>query len=225
MFNASEDENSRKEEEFRNLRYMMVANQIEIREIHNQGVLEALRKIKRHLFVPQEYIHFAYNDSPLPIGKNQTISQPYIVALMTELAEIKPSDKILEIGTGSGYQTAVLAELARKVYSVEAIPDLAKNAKTRLLDLGYNNIEFLEGDGYAGYKDEAPYDAIIVTAAADELPEKLILQLKTGGRMVIPIGEYFQELYVVTKNKNGQIEQRTTIPVRFVPLVHPPLKA
>lgn len=209
------------EEDFQMRRDAMVTEQIQARGIKNSRVLDALKKVKRHIFVPQEFRSYSYNDSPLPIGKNQTISQPYIVALMTELAEIKPNHKVLEIGTGSGYQTAILAELAEKVYSVEIIQDLAEQAEAKLTNLDYKNIKIIHADGYAGHPGEAPYDAIIVTAAADELPKELIAQLKTGSRIIIPIGEYIQELYVVKKNNDGSLEQQTTIPVRFVPLVHP----
>lgn len=206
---------------FQSQREDMVAHQIQIRGIRDARVLNTLRKIKRHLFVPEKLISFAYNDSPLPIDKNQTISQPYIVALMTELAEIKENHKILEVGTGSGYQTAILAELAEKVYSVEIIPELAEKAETRLLKMGYRNIKIIQADGYVGYMKEAPYDSIIVTAAADELPEELISQLKNGGKIIIPIGECAQELYCIKKNIDGSLERQSVIPVRFVPMIHP----
>ncbi len=213
--------NNEHDEEFKKLRDAMVINQIQMRGIKDKQILSALKSVKRHLFVPIDCIRFAYNDRPLPIGNGQTISQPYIVALMTELAEIKPDYKILEVGTGSGYQTAILAELAEEVYTVEIIQEFTESAKTKLMNLGYKNINFIQSDGYAGHPPEAPYDAIIVTAAADKLPGKLITQLKNNGRMIIPIGEFFQELYVVTKNNNGEIEQRVITPVRFVPMVHP----
>ncbi|MFH1692346.1 MAG: protein-L-isoaspartate(D-aspartate) O-methyltransferase [Candidatus Omnitrophota bacterium] len=209
-----------KEDSFQKQRDAMVSHQIQVRGIQNERVLNALRKIKRHLFIPEKFISFAYNDSPLPIGNNQTISQPYIVALMTELANIKPTHKVLEIGTGCGYQTAILAELAKKVFSLEIISELAKEAREKFLNLRYQNIEVICGDGYAGYQKEAPYDAIIVTAAANELPLELIKQLKIGGRMIIPIGECLQELYCITKDNDNSFKQEAIIPVRFVPMMH-----
>lgn len=206
-------------DDYETLRRTMVKTQIEARGIKDSRVLAVLTKVKRHLFLPENMRSFAYQDSALPIGKNQTISQPYIVGLMTELARIKPQDKILEIGTGSGYQAAVLAELSRAVYSMEIIKELADEARERLLKFGYENIQVKHGDGYGGWPEAAPFDAIIVTAAAPEIPEKLIKQLKTGGRMVIPLGDVIQELYVITKNADGGIEQELIIPVRFVPMV------
>jgi len=197
----------------------MVTNQIRGRNVSDEKVLQAMLKVKRHLFLPENVKRHAYEDSALPIEKNQTISQPYIVALMTELADLKPEYKILEIGTGSGYQAVILAQLVKKVYTIEIIPELAEQAKERLKELGYENIEILAGDGYKGYPQEAPFDAIIVTAAAPEIPQELIKQLKTGGRMVIPLGDIFQELYCVTKKEDGAFEQKNIIPVRFVPMV------
>jgi len=208
-----------KEDEFEKERRDMVTSQIRSRGISDEKVLTAMLKVKRHLFLPENMRRHAYEDNALPIEKNQTISQPYIVALMTELADLDPEYKVLEIGTGSGYQAAVLAELVKKVCSIEIIPELAQQARERLKKLGYTNIEILTGDGYKGWPQEAPFDAIIVTAAAPEIPQELIKQLKTGGRLVIPLGDIFQELYCITKKEDGAFEQKNMIPVRFVPMV------
>lgn len=207
------------EERFESERRDMVENQIKSRGVSDARVLHAMLSVKRHLFVPDEARRYAYEDSAMPIGLNQTISQPYIVALMTELASISPSSRVLEIGTGTGYQAAVLAEIAEKVYSIEIIGELAENARKRLQKLGYKNIEIRHGDGYAGWPEQAPFDAIVVTAAAPEIPEELIHELKIGGRMIIPLGDIFQELYVLTKNKDGGFIKEHVIPVRFVPMV------
>jgi len=169
-------------------RDQMVDNQISGRGIKDQVLLEAMRTVPRHKFVPAEYLSMAYNDHPLPIGYGQTISQPYIVALMTEALQLEAGDRVLEIGTGSGYQAAVLAEMDIEVYTIEIIPELAREAEDRLETLGYSAIEVLNADGYYGWKDQAPFDAVIVTAAPDHLPQPLIQQLADGGRMIIPIG-------------------------------------
>lgn len=208
------------DKDFKEKREEMVVNQIQARGITDERVLNAMLKVKRHLFVPERIKPYAYEDNALPIDNNQTISQPYIVALMTELAKIKPQDKVLEIGTGSGYQAAILAEIAKEVYSIEIIKELADEAKTRLSTQGYKNIEIKHGDGYLGWPQAAPFDAIVVTAAAKEVPLELIRQLKPDGRMVIPLGDFFQDLYVVTKKEDGSIMQQHIIPVRFVPMVH-----
>lgn len=212
-FPSGNDE--RKEE-----RANMVAAQIEARGVKDKKVLQAMRKVPRHLFVPQDMQAFAYDDNALPIECSQTISQPYIVGLMTELASVMPDHKVLEIGTGSGYQAAVLAELAQKVYSIEIIPELARKARETLIRLGTTNIEIKEGDGYQGWPEEAPFDAIVVTAASSEIPAELVRELKAGGRMVIPLGNLFQDLYVLKKNQDGSITKENIIPVRFVPMVH-----
>ena len=200
------------------LRMKMVQQQLEARDITDPRVLEAMRAIERHLFVPKLQRWFAYEDRPLPIGYGQTISQPYIVAYMTQAAHLKDEDKVLEIGTGSGYQAAVLANIVKEVYSIEIIEALAQRADKTLNSLGYQNIFIKYGDGYQGWEEHAPYDAIIVTAAPDHIPEKLVEQLAIGGRMVIPVGSTSQELYVLTKTEDG-IEKKSLLPVRFVPMV------
>jgi protein-L-isoaspartate(D-aspartate) O-methyltransferase len=183
-------------------------------------VLQAMAKVPRHEFVPEEERRFAYANRPLPIGYGQTISQPYIVAVMTDLLKPTPDSKVLEVGTGSGYQAAILAELVNKVYSIEIIEPLAKQAAERLTQLGYTNISTRAGDGYYGWEEAAPFDAIIVTAAASHIPPPLIKQLKVGGRMIIPVGSRFltQELLLVSKQADGAITTRQILPVRFVPL-------
>ncbi len=181
-------------------------------------VLAALRSVPRHEFVPRESSHIAYSNRPLPIGLGQTISQPFIVALMTDLLQAKPSDRVLEIGTGSGYQAAVLSLLAREVYSIEIVAELGKSAALTLARLGYANVTTRIGDGYQGWEEHAPYDAIIVTAAPNHVPPALIAQLKPGGRLVIPVGEMFQELMVVVRAADGTTTSTRIIPVRFVPL-------
>ena len=196
----------------------MVSEQIQRRGITNPQVLEALTKVPRHQFVLPDFEYFAYNDSPLSIDYGQTISQPYIVGYMTEMAEIKPKDKVLEIGTGSGYQTAILAELAQEVYSVEVIPALAKRAHQILKKLGYDNIHLRIGDGYKGWPEHAPYQSILVTAAPEKIPPALIDQLDLNGKMIIPVGTYIQKIAIITKTKDG-ITIKDTIPVRFVPMV------
>lgn len=200
-------------------REQMVRNQIERRGIKNRRVLSALREVQRHQFVPAELHTLAYMDQPLPIGEEQTISQPYIVALMTELLELRPEDKVLEIGTGSGYQAAVLSKMAKEVYTIEIIPDLAKKAEKRLRELGYQNVFVKTGDGSLGWPEHAPFDAIIVTAAPDDIPKPLIDQLKIDGRLVIPIGnDPSQMLYLAEKTERGLIKKEI-VPVRFVPMV------
>jgi protein-L-isoaspartate(D-aspartate) O-methyltransferase len=198
-------------------RIAMVSDQIEARGIRNPRVLEALRKVPRHLFVPDELRGQAYRDTPLPIGHQQTISQPYIVALMTELIEPEPNMKVLEIGTGSGYQAAVLAECVDRVYTIEILPELGRLAAELLEGLGYENIVTRIGDGYDGWPEEAPFDAILVTAAPPSIPKPLLDQLKVGGKLVIPVGEFSQDLVVVTRTPDGY-ERRPASYVRFVPM-------
>ena len=196
----------------------MVKNQLESRGIKNQAVLNAMGKVPREKFVLPEYMHRVYEDNALPIKHGQTISQPYIVAYMTEIINPDSNDKVLEIGTGSGYQAAVLAEIVHKVFTVEIVPGLGTQAISTFLELGYENIEVKIGDGYHGWIEHAPYDAIIVTAAPEEIPQPLIDQLKEGGRMIIPVGPVYatQELILVRK-ENGKISKKSTFPVRFVP--------
>ncbi|MCK5012646.1 MAG: protein-L-isoaspartate(D-aspartate) O-methyltransferase [Candidatus Omnitrophica bacterium] len=200
-------------------REQMVYEQIKMRGVSDEKVLGAMRYVARHLFVPPARRSAAYEDHPLAIGYGQTISQPYIVAYMSEAALLGPGDKVLEIGTGSGYQAAILAQIVEEVYTIEIVRPLAEEAKKRLKDMGYTNIFFRHGDGYKGWPQEAPFDAIVVTAAPDTVPQVLVDQLKTGGRMVIPVGSFYQELYRVTKTKEG-IKKETLLPVRFVPMVH-----
>jgi len=199
------------------MRQKMVEAQIKARGVKDPRVLSALLKVERERFVPEEYTNSAYADQPLPIGEGQTISQPYIVALMTELLELKGNEKVLEIGTGSGYQAAILAELAKEVYTVEIVESLASTAKKRLSELGYQNIHVKAGDGYLGWPEAAPFDAIMITAAPDHIPKPLIEQLKEGGRMVAPVGTYSQELKRIVK-RSGKIETTDVISVIFVPM-------
>lgn len=199
------------------LRERMVAEQIQARGVAEPRLLAALRRVPRHRFVPREYEREAYADHPLPIGESQTISQPYIVALMTELLLLSGEERVLEVGTGSGYQAAVLAELAREVYSIEIVEPLARRAAATLAALGYRSVQVRAGDGYRGWPEAAPFDAIIVTAAPDHVPQPLVDQLKPDGRLVIPVGQHSQELLLITKSSRG-VETRNVIPVRFVPM-------
>jgi len=199
------------------MREKMVETQIKARGVKDPRVLSALFKVERHRFVPEEYLNSAYADQPLPIGEGQTISQPYIVALMTELLELKGDEKVLEIGTGSGYQAAILAELAKEVYTIEIIESLASMTKNRLSQLGYQNVNVKAGDGYLGWPEVGPFDGIIITCAPDHIPKPLIEQLKEGGRMVVPVGAYSQELKKIVK-RSGKIVTTDVIPVVFVPM-------
>ena len=199
-------------------RERMVQMDIQARGVKDESVLRAMRQVERHRFVPDFLQLLAYADHPLPIGEDQTISQPYIVALMTELLSLGPEDRVLEIGTGSGYQAAVLAEIAKEVYTIEIIPSLAESAEKRLKELGYQKVWVRAGDGYLGWPEKAPFDAIVVTAAPENIPQPLIDQLKIGGRMVIPVGGFpAQTLYLIRKTESG-IEKEEVIPVRFVPM-------
>lgn len=202
-------------------RSAMVARQIVARGVKDAAVLEAMRAVPRHLFVPPGARAHAYEDRPLPIGHGQTISQPFIVAYMTEALDVSARHRVLEIGTGSGYQAAVLARLAREIFSVEIVPELGSRAATVLKELGYGNVTVRIGDGYAGWPEHAPFERIIVTAAPDHVPAPLVQQLAVGGRMVIPVGPAggLQELLVIEKSASGTVQHRT-IPVIFVPLVH-----
>jgi protein-L-isoaspartate(D-aspartate) O-methyltransferase len=204
---------------FKELRENMVRSQIVARGVTDKAVIEAMRKVERHLFVPEVYIQQAYGDHPLPIGYGQTISQPYIVAFMTEILKLDKSSKVLEVGTGSGYQAAILAEICDSVYTVEIVEELGNRAKQLFKELGYNNIKVKIGDGYEGWAKYSPYDAIIVTCAPTHVPEPLKDQLKEGGRMIIPVGErYIQELVLLTK-KNDTLRHSSVLDVRFVPMV------
>ncbi len=203
--------------DFHSIKEEMVETQIRARGIKDDAVLRAMRNVDRHKFVPEEIRQQAYSDRPLPIGEGQTISQPYIVALMTELLELRKGDRVLEVGTGSGYQAAILAELADYVYTIEIIESLALSAERLLRELGYRNIDVKTGDGYIGWEEFAPFDAIIVTAAPTHIPQPLLDQLKEGGRLVIPVGDYYQELKKITKVK-GQIKSQNVTPVVFVPM-------
>lgn len=198
----------------------MVSTQIKSRGIKDVNVLEAMEKVPRHLFVPENMRKLAYNDEPLPIGNGQTISQPYIVAYMTEVLQLSVEEKVLEVGTGSGYQAAVLAEIAKEVFTVEIIDGLSKNAQEVLQEEGYTNIHFRVGDGSYGWEENAPYDAIMVTAAPSEVPKALQDQLKIGGRMIVPVGDAFQELVLIVREKR-KFKKKKLLPVRFVPLVKP----
>lgn len=206
------------QEEFKRLREDMVKYQIEARNVRHRATLEAMRKVPRHKFVPSSQQIYAYEDRPLAIGNGQTISQPYIVAFMTSVINPEPDDKVLEIGTGSGYQAAVLAEIVDEVYTIEIIPELGENARDIFRELGYQNIHTRIGDGYYGWPEEAPFDAIIVTAAPDRIPEPLIDQLKEGGKLVIPVGPRYsvQSLQLITK-KDNKTKVQNLFPVRFVP--------
>jgi protein-L-isoaspartate(D-aspartate) O-methyltransferase len=203
--------------DFKAMRERMVETQIKARGIKDARVLSAMLKVERHRFVPKEYQSSAYSDQPLPIGGGQTISQPYIVALMTELLELKGDEKVLEVGTGSGYQAAILAELAKEVYSIEIVEPLASTAKKRLLELGYQNIRVKAGDGYLGWPEFAPFDAIIITCAPDHIPNPLLEQLKEGGRLVLPVANDGQQLKKIVK-RLGKIESTDIAPVIFVPM-------
>ncbi len=196
----------------------MVEKQIVAREVRDPRVLAAMKSVPRHEFIPPELRKEAYEDRPLPIGHGQTISQPYIVAFMTEQLNPRPTDRVLEIGTGSGYQAAVLARLVDQVFTIEIVEPLAKKAEADLARLGFKNVKVKAGDGYAGWPEHAPFDAIIVTCAPDHVPEALVRQLREGGRLIIPVGESgAQELYLLEK-RGGKVEQRAVLPVRFVPM-------
>lgn len=198
----------------------MVETQLKPRGVSDPRVLDAITKVPREKFVPESYKSFAYSDCPLPISDGQTISQPYMVAAMTELLRLDSASTVLEIGSGSGYQTAILAEIAHAVYTVEIVANLASGARARLTKMGYENIFFKEGDGYRGWPEHAPFDAIVVTAAPDKLPSAYQEQLKPGGRLVIPVGPCFdvQTLYLYHKGEDGRLSGSSVMDVRFVPL-------
>ncbi len=220
-FSVTQKEQQKKPEsqdaEFARLRDRMVREQLQARDIKDQLVLEAMLKVPRHEFVPPEYRRSAYADGALPLKMGQTISQPYIVAYMTQALKLNGTERVLEIGTGSGYQAAILAEIAAEVYTIEILPQLQDEAVGVLNRLGYRNIQFRTGDGYMGWPEKAPFDCIIVTAAPEEVPQPLIDQLKEGGRMIIPVGVMSQDLVLIEKEKSG-ITRRSTMAVRFVPM-------
>jgi protein-L-isoaspartate(D-aspartate) O-methyltransferase len=203
------------------LRHEMVRRQIEGRGVRDEGVLEAMRTVLRHRFVPDAPAPAAYEDRPLPIGYGQTISQPYMVAFMAEAADIGPGDRVLEIGTGSGYGAAVLAELAGEVYTIEILPELAEQAAAVLEGEGYRNVHVRAGNGWLGWPERAPFDAIVVTAAPDRVPPALVAQLAVGGTLVVPVGEWMQTLRILRKTADG-LEEEASLPVRFVPMVGEP---
>jgi protein-L-isoaspartate(D-aspartate) O-methyltransferase len=199
----------------------MVDSQLRARDIRSARVLDAMLTVPRHLFVPEPQRADAYSDSPLPIGHGQTISQPYIVAFMTQALDIAPTHRVLEIGTGSGYQAAVLGALAKEVYTIEIVTPLAEQARETLSDLGYHNVHVRTGNGYLGWPEHAPYDRIVVTAAPDEVPDALLQQLKLGGLMAIPVGTTIQELRILRRTDTGT-ETLSTLPVQFVPMTNKP---
>lgn len=206
--------------QYQKQRLIMVERQILARKVRDPKVLEAMRKVPRHNYVPETLRGQAYEDEPLPIGYGQTISQPYIVAYMTEQLDLKGDEKVLEIGTGSGYQAAILAEIVRSVYTIEIVEPLADQAKGILSQEGYHNIQFRTGNGYLGWPECAPFDAIMVTAAPQDLPNALIEQLKAGGRMIVPVGDWTQNLLLITKTESSY-SVKNLLPVRFVPMVNP----
>lgn len=209
-----------KERTYESAAERMVAEQIEKRGVKDKRVLQAMRTVPRHKFVPDELKAYAYEDRPLPIGCGQTISQPYIVALMTELLKVDKEDKVLEVGTGSGYQAAILSQIVREVYTIEIFEELGISAKRRLRELGYSNVKVRIGDGYYGWPEEAPFDAIIVTCAATHIPPPLLAQLREGGRMCIPVGGAFQvQNLMLVEKRDGKITSRNILPVRFVPML------
>ena len=218
IYSCERDKERDFEISFESKRNEMVNKQVEGREVTDNATLSSMRKVERHLFVPKDQVNFAYDDRPLPIGYGQTISQPYIVGYMTELIKLKKSYKVLEIGTGSGYQAAVLAEIVDSVFTIEVIPELGSLAKERLEQLGYKNVKVKIGDGYYGIEENAPFDAIIVTAASEFIPPPLLKQLKDGGRMVIPIGSPFMvQMLILVEKKGNEITTENMLPVRFVP--------
>jgi len=208
---------SAQDDRFAEKRQRMVETQIAARDVKDPLVLEAIGRVPRHAFIPEAYRAQAYEDYPLPIGSDQTISQPYIVALMTSLLGLHGGERVLEVGTGSGYQAAVLAEIAGEVCTIEILDALADQARETLRSLGYENVEVRAGDGWAGWPERAPFDGILVTTAPERVPEPLLDQLKVGGRLVIPVGRFFQDLLVYTRTTDGY-EKRNVIPVRFVPM-------
>jgi protein-L-isoaspartate(D-aspartate) O-methyltransferase len=204
--------------EFAGERERMVKQQVEMRGVTEERLLTAMRKVPREQFVPEPMRGLSYSDGPLPIGYNQTISQPFVVAFMTEKLRLRPTDRVLEIGTGSGYQAAILAELAAEVYTIEIVEPLGKRAAQTLQRLGYKNVQVKIGDGYQGWPEHAPFDAVIVTCAPDHVPQPLVEQTKEGGRIIIPVGPAGDQTLYLLEKKNGQLEQRAVLPVLFVPM-------
>jgi len=196
----------------------MIANQLRARDVRDQRVLDAIGRVERHLFLPEDARSDAYDDHPVPIGHGQTISQPYIVGFMTQALDLAPGHRVLEIGTGSGYQTAVLAELAREVFTIEVVPELADKARATLSDLGYANVQFRVGDGYDGWPEQAPFDRMLGAAAPREIPPALVEQLTDDGVLVLPVGDWHQEIKVIQK-RGARVESRDVLPVRFVPMI------
>ena len=219
ILNCSDKQDS-EADKYLNQRKTMVEKQIKNRGIINKKVLDAMMNVPRHKFVPEEYKRYSYDDRPLPIGYNQTISQPYIVAYMTEILNPDPSKKILEIGTGSGYQAAILSLLYKDVYTIEIIETLGENAIKAFHESGYKNIKVKIGDGYKGWIENSPYDAIIVTCAPTDIPQPLVDQLAENGKMIIPVGEYSDQVLFLLEKRNGKIHKTKTLPVVFVPMVH-----
>jgi protein-L-isoaspartate(D-aspartate) O-methyltransferase len=221
LFSAPQKEQEKstalENDRFARLRERMVREQLKGRDIVDTHVIEAMLSVPRHEFVPPSIVGSAYDDSALPLKLGQTISQPYIVAYMTQILDLDGSERILEIGTGSGYQAAILAEIVSEVYTIEILPELGESAKAVLSRLGYKNIHFRIGDGFVGWPEQAPFDGIIVTAAPEKVPQPLIDQLKEGGRMIIPVGRGDQDLMLLIKEESG-VTRRSTIPVRFVPM-------
>lgn len=206
------------EADFAAQREEMVQHQIKRRGVHDERLLNALRLVPRHLFIPEKHRHAAYEDTPVPIGFHQTISQPYIVAFMVEILQLEGQDKVLEIGTGSGYETAILAQLCKSVFSIEIIPELATCSAQLLRALGYGNSHIRCGDGYAGWPEEAPFAGIIVAAAPSQIPERLLSQLAPGGRMILPLGVFDQTLLYLFKDAEGRIHREQSLSVKFVPM-------
>jgi len=215
---SSSNGESPTDDAFADERHRMVQQQLAVRDVREPRVLQAMRKVPRHLFVSEEVRSQAYSDGPLPIGYKQTISQPYIVGLMTQLAEPDKSSIALDVGTGSGYQAAVLSLLCKKVYSIEIVEPLAKEARERLDKLGYDNVTVRHGDGYQGWPEKAPFDLILVAAAPDHVPQALVDQLTPGGHLVIPVGRYYQNLLVIEKKADGTVKRRKVASVAFVPM-------
>ena len=212
---------AQRDEDVARQRRDMVATQLRARGIRDARVLDAMSRVPRHRFVREQDQGVAYGDHPIPIGLGQTISQPYIVAFMTEALAIEAGHRVLEIGTGSGYQAAILGELVREVYTIEIVPELAERSKRVIAELGYKNVHVRAGDGYNGWPEHAPFDAVIVTAAPDHVPQPLVDQLKVGGRLVVPVGRDTQELLVMTRTADG-LREESRLPVRFVPLTRKP---